>query len=449
MGIRSYLSELVKDELSAVYQVLFGSKPLLIAFFLCLAGIIAYLEPFPDRRITIGSGYEGGDWYQVSQYAAEQLNKNGLNASTVVTDGAQENVRRLIDPKDSVNAAFTYGLAVSPDQAQQIVSLGSVSYDPIWIFYRKEKIRHLDNLHELTKYRVGLGPAGSGSFAVSKKLFSFYGIDIAAEKNFISESFQDIEAALLAGKVDVLVMVLTERDPIVQKLMRTPGIALYGFADAEAFEKKYNSLRKVVLPAGSISLYPKIPTTDIPLVATTSSLVVKKDLHPDLQMALLMMTKQIVRDSTHLFFSERNEFPAYVDPLIPISPVAARFYDYGPPQAMRYLPLWLGGFVDRAWVFMLALVAIFYPLSKLNLHVRKLRFVAEERPHYSELLAIDRMLMQEHLSEETRVQILKRLRHIHESAQTGEVPVGEESHYFALLQTVKLLEDKANARWTS
>lgn len=297
-----------------------------------------YLDPFPDRNIYIATSYKDSDWYQFGTNASAYLEKSGLNVSVVTTHGAIENVNRLLDPKDPVNASFAYGMALTNEQRKAIYSLGSIDYEPIWIFYNEQKIKGLKDLHELTKYKTGIGPKQSGSYAISKLLLQNYGIDVDLGENFLPDSFLASADKFVKGELDALILVSSVADPIVQKLIRMEGIGLYSFENVSAFEKKYNSLEAVKLPAGSINIYPAIPAKDMSLIATTTSLVVKRDMHPDLQLALLMASKQMNRNSENLFFAKRDEFPAYVDPMVPISPVASKFYDYGPPQVMRYLP---------------------------------------------------------------------------------------------------------------
>lgn len=442
MSLLRYINTIIKDEIRAIGEQFRESKTLLIAFLLCLVGVIVYLQPFPDRQIYIGSSYKGGDWYQMAESSATFLGQKGLDSQVVVTKGAIDNVNRLVDPNDPINATYTYGIALDDAQRKQIVSLGSVSYEPIWVFYRKSRVGHLDNPRGLLKYRVALGPEGSGSHAIAQKLMGIYGVKTEEHPNFISDTFESAEQRFLEGGADALIMVATVMDPIVQKLLRTPGVAVLSFENADAFDKRYNSLEAVRLPAGSVSIYPQIPAHDISLVATTTSVVVKKSMHPDLQLALLMAIKQMNRSSENLFFAKRDQFPAYVDPAVPLSPVAAKFYDYGPPQAMRYLPFWIAGFVDRAWLLLLGLVAVFYPLSKLNLHIRKLRFVVHERPFYEELLEIDRRISTQRLSEEEKAAIRKRLDTINRHAISHGVPIGEEPHYFDLVKAIYLIQRK-------
>ena len=442
MNLLAYAKIVIKDEIRAIRDQFRESKTLLLAFLVCLGGIIVYLEPFPDRHIYIGSSYQGGDWYEMAKESTEFLKKKGLNSEVVVTKGAIDNVNRMIDPKDPINATFTYGIALDKKQRQEIVSLGSVSYEPIWIFYRKSRIPKLNSPRDLTNYRVAMGPVGSGSYAIGKKLMEIYGVEIEGNEHFISDDFENTRKRFQEGRADALIMVSTVQDEIVQQALHMPGVEVYSFPNADAFDKQYNSFEAVRMPAGSVSIYPQIPARDINLVATTTSVVVKKGMHPDLQLALLMTIKQMNRSSENIFFAQRNEFPAYVDPTVPISPVAAHFYDYGPPQTMRFFPFWIAGFIDRAWLLLLGLVAVFYPLSKLNLHIRKLRFVIHERPFYEELLEIDQLLSTRKLTEDEKKSVWKRLTTINEHAIRHGIPVGEEPHYFDLVNAIYLLRRK-------
>lgn len=442
MSLWRYVVIVVRDELRAVADQARESKVLLLAFLACLVAIVVYLDPFPERDIHVATAFPGSDWHQFGELAVERLKPKGLRGTVVATSGAAENVDRLIDPRDPVNAAFAYGLALDDRQRKEIVSLGSLGYDPIWIFHRKDRIPVLESLSGLAGHRIGLGPTRSGSYVIGRKLLAVSGIEVEGNGELVPGEFLEGERRIVAGDVDAFLIVASVQEPIVQRLIRAGGIELFSFPNAAAFEKRFNSFDALRLPAGSLSIHPPVPARDVSLVATTTSVVVKKNMHPDLQLALLMAIKELNRDSEHLFFSRRNEFPAYVDPLVPISPVASKFYDYGPPAITRYLPFWFAGFFARAWVLLLTLVAVFYPLSRLNLHIRKLRFVIRERPHYEELLEIDALLCSRKLSEEEKEGLRKRLTEINQHASRAGVPVGEETHYFQLLTAITNLRRK-------
>ena len=437
-----YLKTIIQDELSAVLEELKESKFIAPFVLVAVLALFFYLKPFPDKHIVFATSYAESDWHQFAVSATDRLKENGVDVKVLSTEGAVNNAELLSDSSSGVNAAFTYGAALNEDQVKGVYSLGSVGYEPIWIFYKKNRIGKIDNLHDLAKYRVGLGPIKSGSYILAKKLFKTNHIDVDNNPNFRADSFVNTQANFLKGNLDVYILVSTYLDPIIQKLIQEPGVALFSFKNAGAYVKKFNYFDAIDLPAGSIDIYNNIPKEDISLIATTTTLAVRRDMHPDLQLALLMATKDVIRNSSLLFFAKRNEFPSYVDPLVPISPVAQRFYDYGPPHSIRYLPYWIAGFMDRAWILLLTLFAIIFPLSKLNLHLRKLRYAVKERPHYEELLAMEKRLCTETLTHEQKQAMLKRLNEINAHAIKDKVPVGEEFEYFAFLNAVDLLRHK-------
>jgi hypothetical protein len=155
-----------------------------------------------------------------------------------------------------------------------------------------------------------------------------------------------------------------------------------------------------------------------------------------------MSGKQIIQDSSRLFFSKRNEFPAYVDPSIPISPIARNYYNYGPPKTAEYLPYWLVVFIDRFWLVVLAAFAVIYPVSKLNFHLRRFRFIIRERTHYAILLKMENEITGKHLSIEDKEKLLKKLEMINKQALHHFVPVGDEANYFLFVNALQLLRNK-------
>jgi hypothetical protein len=247
---------------------------------------------------------------------------------------------------------------------------------------------------------------------------------------------------MMSGKADVYVFITTMVDPLVEELIHSPDMTLLNMPNAIAYQKRFNYLDAVVIPAGSINIEKKLPERDISLIATTTTLAVRKDLHPSLQLALLMSSKEIIQDSSRLFFSQRNEFPAYVDPSISISPIARNYYNYGPPKTTEYLPYWLVVFIDRLWIVVLAMFAVLYPLSKLNLHLRRLRFIIRERTHYEMLLNMEKEITGKPLSSQEKERLLKKLEMINKQAIHHFIPVGEETDYFLFVNAVQLLRNK-------
>ena len=438
----NYLGLVLKHEFIAIKESLVELRRIAIVILLIFGGVIIYLKPFPFTGISIATSYKGGDWYQFGEGAISLLKERGINLEVVATSGTIENAEELNDPKSKVNAGFVYAAALSKDQQKGLYSLGSISYDPVWIFYRNELANKITTIQDLSKYKVSLPPKKSGSYILTKKLFEINGIDIDSNPHFVSSSWEDLRANILSDKADIYIFITTMIDPLVEELIHSPNMTLFNFPGALAYQRKFDYLDAVTIPAGSINIEKKLPVRDISLIATTTTLAVRKDLHPSLQLALLMTSKQIIQDSSRLFFSKRNEFPDYFDPSIHISPIARNYYNYGPPKTTEYLPYWLVVFVDRFWFVLIVAFAIIYPLSKLNFHLRRFRFIIRERTHYEMLLNMEKEITGKKLSSEEKEKLLKKLDMINKQALQHFVPVGEEADYFLFVNALQLLRNK-------
>ena len=438
----NYLGLVLKHEFIAIKESLVELRRIAIVILLIFGGVIIYLKPFPFTGISIATSYKGGDWYQFGEGAISLLKERGINLEVVATSGTIENAEELNDPKSKVNAGFVYAAALSKDQQKGLYSLGSISYDPVWIFYRNELANKITTIQDLSKYKVSLPPKKSGSYILTKKLFEINGIDIDSNPHFVSSSWEDLRANILSDKADIYIFITTIIDPLVEELIQSPNMTLFNFPSALAYQRKFDYLDAVIIPAGSINIEKKLPVRDISLIATTTTLAVRKDLHPSQQLALLMTSKQIIQDSSRLFFSKRNEFPDYFDPSIHISPIARNYYNYGPPKTTEYLPYWLVVFVDRFWFVLIVAFAIIYPLSKLNFHLRRFRFIIRERTHYEMLLNMEKEITGKKLSSEEKEKLLKKLDMINKQALQHFVPVGEEADYFLFVNALQLLRNK-------
>jgi TRAP-type uncharacterized transport system substrate-binding protein len=438
----NYLGLVLKHEFIAIKESLVELRRIAIVILLIIGGVIIYLKPFPFTGISIATSYKGGDWYQFGEGAISLLKERGINLEVVATSGTIENAEELNDPKSKVNAGFVYAAALSKDQQKGLYSLGSISYDPVWIFYRNELANKITTIQDLSKYKVSLPPKKSGSYILTKKLFEINGIDIDSNPHFVSSSWEDLRANILSDKADIYIFITTIIDPLVEELIQSPNMTLFNFPSALAYQRKFDYLDAVIIPAGSINIEKKLPVRDISLIATTTTLAVRKDLHPSLQLALLMTSKQIIQDSSRLFFSKRNEFPDYFDPSIHISPIARNYYNYGPPKTTEYLPYWLVVFVDRFWFVLIVAFAIIYPLSKLNFHLRRFRFIIRERTHYEMLLNMEKEITGKKLLSEEKEKLLKKLDMINKQALQHFVPVGEEADYFLFVNALQLLRNK-------
>jgi TRAP-type uncharacterized transport system substrate-binding protein len=328
----------------------------LFAIFLT-AGIFV-VETLPPRTIVMATGAEGGANYEMGIQYRDILAQSGVKLQLLPTAGSVENLARLRDPESRVEVGFIQGGTAPTKETLGVESLGTVFYEPLWIFYRSEIG---DGIQALRGRRVSIGPEGSGGRALALELarrFKFdsiigellgYGPQVAAEK-------------LIAGDIDAAFIVTAWDSPVVQRLIDAKGIQLASIPRADAYIAHYPFLNKLVLPAGVSDLLNSRPPTDIVMLATKGSLAVRAELHPAIQHLLLSAAVQI--HSQPGIFQKAGQFPAAESIDIPLSEEAQRFYKSGRPFLQNHLPFWAATLVERVLVVFVPLAVLLYPMFK-------------------------------------------------------------------------------------
>jgi hypothetical protein len=158
-------------------------------------------------------------------------------------------------------------------------------------------------------------------------------------------------------------MLTTAEAPIVRKLLADRGVSLVHFYRASAYVARYPWLRKVVVPEGVASFEEDLPHVDVPLVATTASLLIREELHPAIQFLLLQAADEI--HSRGGILDRPGQFPSPEPVDVPLSPEAKPFYKSGGSYLQRHLPFWLWVFTSRLLLLLIPIVGILYPLIQI------------------------------------------------------------------------------------
>jgi len=325
-----------------------------------LAAAFAALRPQPPREIAIATGPAGSTYAQAAERYRQILARDGVRLRLVPTHGAVDNVRLLRDPNSGVGAGFVQAGSVSAADGQGLQSLGTLFYEAVWLFCRCSESISPSRLPP--GWRVSIGPDGSADRPLALKLLSLNGIDVT-QLNPLAYAPDEAKSALLAGRLDALVMLSGWDSPVVQELARAPDIKLAGFPRADAYVALNPFLSKLILPRGVADLAADRPPQDTPLLASKASLAVRADLHPAIQYLLLRAAVEV--HSGPGMFQHSGDFPAPEAIDLPISEQARNFYRSGPTFLQRTLPFWLAELVQRLLILILPLVGIIYPLWSL------------------------------------------------------------------------------------
>ncbi len=313
---------------------------------------------FPSRTLVMATGPEGSAGQELGARYRTVLARSGIDLRLLPTAGCVENLAKLRDPLSGVSVALVEGGVSGSEQSPGIVSLGTISYDPVWFFLRGQPRGTLAQV--MQGKRVSIGPEGSGTRELAHRLLALNGLD---ERQFEPLGLDPGRSAraLLAGEIDGAVMLASARSPAVRTLVLADNIVLVTYPRADAYVALLPYLNKLVLPAGVVDLARNVPPTDVTLLAVEGSLAVRKDLHPALQY-LLLETAAEVHGGPGVFH-RAGRFPAPEAIDLPLSRQAQEFYKSGRPYLYRHLPFWLADVIERLLIILIPLFAVVFPLA--------------------------------------------------------------------------------------
>jgi TRAP transporter TAXI family solute receptor len=316
-------------------------------------------EPAPPRTVVMATGPEGGASATLATRYRAILARSGIDLRLRPTAGAVENLTLLRDAASGVSVAFSQAGTATAEDAQALASLGTVFYEPLWLFHRGLDANRA--YAALRGKRVSIGPEGSGTRALVLPTLALGGIDLRSPDLLPLAPGESAEK-LVRGEIDAAVIVTSWESPVVRQLLVTPGVELASFPRADAHLALNPYLNKLVLPAGVGDLGRNIPPADVVLVAPKASLVVRRDLHPAIQYLLFDAAVEI--HSPPGLFHRAGEFPAAEAIDLPLSEDARQFYKSGRPFLQRYLPFWLAVLAGRLLVVLVPVVGVLYPVVR-------------------------------------------------------------------------------------
>jgi TRAP-type uncharacterized transport system substrate-binding protein len=316
------------------------------------------VETLPPHTIVMATGAEGGANHELGIRYREILAHAGVKLQLLPTTGSLENLALLRDPQSGVSVGFIQGGTTTKKESPNLESLGTVFYEPLWLFYRSEIG---GGIQALRGRRLSIGPEGSGGRALALELVKRTKIDSIVGE-LLAFTPQVASEKLIAGDIDAAFIVTAWDSPVVQRLITAKGIEVASWPRADAYLALYPFLNKLLLPTGVADLSMNRPPADVVLLAPKASLAVRADLHPAIQYLLLNAAVQV--HSQPGIFQKAGQFPAAESIDLPLSEEAQGFYKSGRPFLQAHLPYWIAALVERVLFVLVPLAALLYPMFK-------------------------------------------------------------------------------------
>jgi TRAP-type uncharacterized transport system substrate-binding protein len=430
--------ETARDEIASWVQIVRDAWPLLLLLVIGLGLAIWLAKPAPPDRVYLATSAANGEFQAMGKEYVEFFRERGVTLELVPSKGGQQNFELLKNKQDNVQAAFVQSGIISPGESGGLRSLGSISYEPLWFFYRGMDDQGAEErIGKFLSRKISIGPEGSGTRAQALRILALNGYQ--SSPNMLALPHDEAVAALKRGDIDGLFIVNGINSSLVQELLHDAKLRLASFIRAHAYARQMDYISVLDVPMGGFDLARNFPPRDTQLLATTTSLLVDADLHPAIQMLFLQAASAI--NGRGDYFAKIKEFPAYRDATVPESEVALRYHKSGPPFLMHYLPFWIAEFIDRLAVLIVPLAAFAYPIVSKLPSYRLNRLRARLAKSYGELKFLEADIVN-HYKSEAHEEYLQRLSNLEINVVATRIPSSLTEYYFGLRTHIDYVRNK-------
>ena len=436
------MAKKISYALLSIRAMLVSAGPFILLTVVLLTLAYWWLDPNPPKHVTLATGPAQSAYAEFGTRYAKALALNGIEVRLVASEGSSANLQLLREGK--VDLGFVQGGSdENPLNAESgIESLGSLFVEPLWLFYKTQAAIDATTNDTLTSFgqlktlRINVGTKGSGVPALMEKLFEVNRLELATLK--LSKLEQTpATMAFLNNEVDAIVFASAPESPMVQMLLQTPGVKLLDFNQNEAYSRRFSFLTPVSLPRGVVDLAGDVPTSDVRLVAPTTTLLARDGVHP----AILQLFSQasLKLHGSASWFNRAREYPNIANTEFPLAQEADRTIRNGVPLLQRYLPFSMANLMERMWLALGIIVAVLLPLSRIVPPLYQFRIRSRIFRWYGQLRNIEERLGE---NTESASVLLTELEALEVHAEKVTVPLSYADELYSLRNHIDMVRQK-------
>lgn len=252
-----------------------------LVLVLLIALVFVFASGRGVERVTITTGTEGGSYFALGQVIGEALGQADppLEARVVQSGGAAENARRV-----ALNPG-TLGLVQSNTALSGNVRLIARLYPEVYHLLARGDAG-ISDVPDLAGKRVAVMPAGSGSNIAFYELLEHYQVP-AGDITPVPGTLQEGLAALEAGEVDALFVIMALGNDTIAESVRRADIQLIGLDQAPAMALFNPALTRIEVPKGVYSGDKPVPAGTIEVLGVDALLVANGALSGDTAAAIV------------------------------------------------------------------------------------------------------------------------------------------------------------------
>jgi TRAP-type uncharacterized transport system substrate-binding protein len=308
----------------------------LLGLFVLAVGVGQLNLEHDLHRLDAGflSGLPEGNYHTIADGLVRTGEHQRARLREVPSQGSTDNIERLRAARHSCELAF--GLAQDgsdwgvPGQLQLVGRLAKAES----VFFLGKSADGVTEFAQLRQLRIGVGPQGSGSAQLMRRLFQLPELALLAaelEYGTPAEQLEHVEQ----GRLDLMVVVLDEDAPWLVDVLRSGRLQMVGFSKLDVVARRLPHFRTGRIGAGQFDPVVVLPPVDKRVLRVDTLIVGNGCASRSATLDLLSLVARQFPD-----FIQHNQETANKTEL-ELAPAARDFFEHsGPELAETYVP-WL------------------------------------------------------------------------------------------------------------
>jgi len=340
-----------------------GMKVLVVLGVLAVLGVIlAVTDPEASlRHLRVGflSGAVKGNYHAVvSRVATVAASRKG-QVTNLPSAGSVENVARLIASRSGCTAHFALVQeGVDLPEGNRLELIGRLTR-PESLIILGRNVDHVTSPEDLRGMRVGIGPPGSGTEFLMRRLLAPLGaLRLQTSSLPVDEQVRRVER----GELDLAAMVIDEDADEVKQSLADRKLQILSLPRAEALASGLPFLRKGRIEAGHYDPVRALPPTDKAALQVDTLILGNRCASRSATQGLITVLSDL-----YPLFVTHNRDTANLSG-VPYAAVARTYYETGGPDPVGVYAPWVVDIMPTASWVQLALVVsvLFNAMGALN-----------------------------------------------------------------------------------